>query len=86
MSDDSRDTWPAPSVERGIRETLVLMRMQMDVMERELHQVAEAIPGLLKTVELMQTNLELVRVEVVRHGQRLSPVSTLPPIEDLAHD
>ena len=84
MTDDTRDTWPAPPAGMSMDDLSpqrlgLLMHQKMDVMGRELMQVR-------RQIKIIETNLETTMNEVRRHGQCLAPVSLLPPAEDLAHD
>ena len=83
MTDESRPTWPAPPAgmtidELSFKQTIVLLHQKLDVMGRELFQVA-------KQVKALEALVEMTRNEVKRHGQCLAPVSLIPA-EDLAHD
>lgn len=83
MTDDNRDTWPAPPDGMQIEslsfdKSLLLLHQKMDVMGRELFQVE-------KQIKVIRANLETTMNEVRRHGQCLAPVSLIPA-EDLAHD
>jgi hypothetical protein len=90
MSDDTRDTWPAPPDgipldELPFKDSLLLMHLKLDVMGRELFQAQRQIKAIEESLRKIDANLDATMNEVRRHGQCLAPV-TLIPVEDLAHD
>lgn len=84
MTDESRDTWPAPPAGMKVDDLSphrlsLLMNQKMDVMGRELMQVR-------KQIKVIEAQLTVTMNEVRRHGQCLAPVTPMIPAEDLAHD
>jgi hypothetical protein len=84
MTDDTRDTWPAPPAGMSMDDLSpqrlgLLMHQKMDVMGRELFQVR-------KQIREIEANLNMTMSEVCRHGKCIAPAVLVESVEDLAHD
>lgn len=84
MTDETRETWPSPPSGMQLEDlsfdrSMLLLHQKMDVLGRELYQLA-------RQVESIATDLELTKNEVRRHGQCIAPCLPLDSGEVLGHD